>query len=88
MRFTMLPGALERLERQLDVAIQLLESAEQVRRRVRAPSRLTLSTRSGVGPQGAFAQVTMRGPAAIAAEYGSRNNPPGAHLRSALRGVR
>jgi len=88
MQIRMIPGALERLERQIDVAIQLLERAEQVRQRVQAPSRMELSTRSGVGPQGAFAQVTMHGPGAIAAEYGSRNNPPGAHLRSALRGLR
>lgn len=88
MQIRMIPGALERLERQLDVAIQLLERAEQVKRHVGAPSRMELSTRSGIGPRGAFAQVVMSGSGAIAAEFGSRNNPPGAHLRSALRGLR
>jgi len=88
MRFRMIPGALDELARDVRIAEQLLDRAEHVQRRIRAPSRMTLSTRSGVGRKGAFAQVTMRGPGAIAAEYGSRNNAPGAHLRSALRGLR
>lgn len=49
-------------------------------------SRLTFSTRKGRGPQGAFAQTIMRGDGAVAIEFGSRNNPPYAPLRRALRG--
>lgn len=88
MQFRMIPGALERLVQDASIADQLGEEAERLRRKVRAPSRMTLTTRSGVGRKGAFAQVVMRGPGAIAAEFGSRNNAPGAHLRSVLRGGR
>jgi len=88
MQFRMIPGALEQLTRDARVADQLGDEAERLRRKVRAPSRMTLTTRSGVGRKGAFAQVVMRGPGAVAAEFGSRNNAPGAHLRSVLRGGR
>ena len=88
MQTRMIPRALEQLARDARLADQLGEEAERLRRQVRAPSRMTLTTRSGVGRKGAFAQLVMRGPGAVAAEFGSRTNAPGAHLRSVLRGGR
>lgn len=48
-------------------------------------SRMQFRTRRGKGPKGAFAQAIMSGDGALAVEYGSRNNPAYAPLRSALR---
>lgn len=67
------------------VGALLRAKAEGVEARVRPPSGLTTGVRGGVGPRGAFAQVQMLGPNAIAIEFGSRRTAPRAPLRSALR---
>lgn len=81
-----LHDGIRELERSPEVAALLGNEAATVQRRVRAPSHLRLSTRKGVGPRGAFAQVIMRGRGVIPIEFGSRNNAPMAPLRNALRG--
>jgi len=68
------PGTVRALQRQADT----------VSRRVSAPSHLRISTRSGVGSQGAYSQVRMHGRGAVAIEFGGRNNAPMAPLRKAL----
>lgn len=68
-----------------EVAGELGLIAKRFSQKVRAPSSQTVGIRAGVGPQGAFSQVIMRGPGAIAIEFGSRNNAPMAPLRKALR---
>jgi hypothetical protein len=50
----------------------------------RGTSRLTFRTTSGKSRRGAFAQARMSGPGALAVEFGTRNNPPYAPLRSSL----
>lgn len=82
-----IPGAEKLLMSDRDVARDLREKAEKVRRKVRAHPRFDLSVRAGVGPRGAFSQVIMRGPGALTEEFGSRRVPPRAPLRSALRGT-
>jgi hypothetical protein len=81
------PNAIRRLAYEKSIVGSLAEEAAKVRARVRTPRRaqLALETRAGVGPKGAFAQVVMRGRGALAIEFGSRNNPPFAPLRKALR---
>lgn len=68
----------------------LAREAEKIRSRVRLPSGAKgiqiLPVKRGIGPNGAFAQVIMRGRGALAIEFGSRNGPPVAPLRRALRG--
>lgn len=67
----------------------LRATAEKVKDRVRLPSRdLSLSVRAGIGPRGAFSQVIMTGPGALAVEFGSRRHEPKAPLRAALRSIR
>lgn len=71
---------------------ELHEHAKRIAARVRLPSsgpaagKLRLSTRRGRGPNGAFAQVIMRGPGALAIEFGTRRSRPLAPLRRALGG--
>lgn len=66
---------------------ELHEAAIRIKGRVRLPyPALTLSTRRGRGPNGAFAQVIMRGPGALAVEFGTRRRRPMAPLRRALGG--
>src|SRR5690606_30458114 len=77
---------IEELEASPEVAETLLEAAERVKGRVRAPSHLRLFTRAGVGPRGAYSQVRMFGRAAVAIEFGSKRAAPLAPLRRALRG--
>lgn len=81
----MVPGAIDQLMRSEEVAAELGKVAGQVRGRVRAPSRMQVFDRHGVGPRGAFAQVIMRGPGALTVEYGNRTRAPKAPLRGALR---
>jgi len=82
------PVAIASLGQDEGVAAQLGEKAEEVRARVRAPRKMQLTTRYGVGPRGAFSQVMMRGPgtSALAIEFGTRRTPPLAPLRKALAG--
>lgn len=49
-----------------------------------APSHLEFSTRAGRAGRGVFAQAIMQGRAAVAIEFGSKNNAPYAPLRKAL----
>lgn len=64
----------------------LAAEAQRIASRVKLPRRanLTLSTRRGVGPRGAFAQVVMRGEAALAIEFGTRRSRAVAPLRRAM----
>lgn len=70
---------------------ELRKDAREVAARVRLPTRrrkdLTLSTKAGMGPRGAFSQVIMRGPGALAIEFGTRRTRAFAPLRRALRGA-
>lgn len=81
--------ALKKILNEEGVRNTLLVEANKVKARVQVPrraqSKLTLITQAGRGPSGAFAQVIMRGPGALAIEFGSRNNAPIAPLRKALR---
>lgn len=80
---------IKRIAYEKGVKTNLAEEAEKVRGRVQVPrraqSKLEVSVRSGIGGSGAYAQVIMRGPGALAIEFGSRNNAPIAPLRKALR---
>jgi len=82
------PIAVERLHEDESVAALLHGVAQSVEGRVRAPSRMAITTRAGVGRRGAYAQVRMTGPGAIVEEFGSRTRAPSAPLRNALRGGR
>lgn len=66
----------------------LEEHAVRIAGRIRPPSRsdLEVFAGSGVGPRGPYAQAGMRGPGAVAIEFGSRNGPPQAPVRRALGG--
>lgn len=66
----------------------LHDAAKKIAARVRLPStgRLRVYTKRGRGPNGAFAQVIMRGPGALAVEFGTRRSRPVAPLRRAFRG--
>lgn len=66
-------------------AAALRAVAEKVSKRVRAPKEFKISTRAGVGPRGAFSQVMMDGPGAVAVEFGTHTHAAKAPLRSALR---
>jgi hypothetical protein len=68
---------------------ELRTGARKIAQRVRLPRRakgLKVSTRAGIGPRGGFSQVIMRGPGALAIEFGTRRRRPVAPLRKALRG--
>lgn len=80
----MLPNWKQDLTYDPTVAQQLRLIAGDVASRVDAPSRMTITTRAGVGPRGAFAQVQMFGPGALTVEFGNRSRPPLAPLRRAL----
>lgn len=91
MRVHILEAGIRELGGKQDIAGQLDEAAEELKARVRIPrrhNRLKLSTRHGVGPRGAFAQVIMRGSGALAVEFGTRRSAPVAPLRRALGGMR
>lgn len=82
-------ASLKQLLSEEGVRNELLVEANKIKARVQIPRRaqdkLALSTRVGKGRNGPFAQVIMRGPGALAIEFGSRNNAPIAPLRKALR---
>jgi hypothetical protein len=69
-----------------EIAGALQRHAERVRDRIRPPASAELVTyaRSGIGRQGPFAQAGMRGPGAVAIEFGSRQSPPQALVRRAI----
>lgn len=69
-----------------EVMPALKEAAEEIASRVSAPKHLTIRTRSGRGPRGAFSQVIMSGRGAIAIEFGSKTMRASAPLRNALGG--
>ena len=58
--------------------------AQKVTARIQAPSRMSKYTRAGKSDKGAFAQSVVRGPGAVAWEYGSRYNPPAGQIRGAV----
>lgn len=82
------PDGLRKLASSEETAEALGKAAERVARRVSVPRHLTVRTRSGEGPQGAYSQVQMFGPGAIAWEFGTRRMAPQAPLRKALRSTR
>ena len=88
MRLVLHGDAAERLlaEHGPEIADALQGHAERIRDRIRPPASADLVTyaRSGVGPQGPFAQAGMRGPGAVAIEFGSRQSPPQASVRRAI----
>jgi hypothetical protein len=90
MRLHLHDGAAERLlaEHALLIAEALEEQAVRIAGRIRPPARseLTVFAGSGIGPRGPYAQAGMRGPGAVAIEFGSRNGPPQAPVRRALGG--
>jgi hypothetical protein len=75
---------IRKLGREPGVVKNLDANAQDVRRRVLVPRHLTLSTRAGIGPRDAFSQVIMRGPGAIAYEFGGRTISARAPLRRAI----
>lgn len=88
MRVRIIQEGINELAKSQGVAEQLGDEASKVASRVRAPEGMTITTRHGVGRRGAFAQVSMTGPWAIAVEFGSRRAPPQSPLRNAMRGGR
>lgn len=79
------PDGVRELQDSAQTAAALGEEAERIAKRVNVPSHLTVRHRYGEGPKGAFAQVQMFGPGAIAWEFGGRRTPAHAPLRKALR---
>lgn len=71
-----------------EIADALGEHAEQIASRVRPPRSAPLETFafSGVSDRGPYAQAGMRGPGAVAIEFGTRTSPPQASVRRALGG--
>lgn len=88
MKVNVNPAAIERLANSREVADNLGEKAEKAAAGVNPPSYLTKYTRSGQGPQGAFAQIVVRGSGSIAWEWGSERQAPAGQLRAALHRVR
>lgn len=64
----------------------LEKEAQRIAARVQVPSKHRVWVKRGKGPKGAFAQVILEGPAAIAIEFGTRRSRAVAPLRRALRG--
>lgn len=87
-RVEILEAGITAMGEEREVVQILRDKANDLKGRVRLPSRakLTLSTRAGVGPRGAFSQVMMHGSGALAIEFGTRRRRAIAPLRSALRG--
>lgn len=83
-----LEAGIKAMGEEREVVAILREKANDLKGRVRLPSRakLSLSTRAGVGPRGSFSQVMMQGSGALAIEFGTRKRRAIAPLRSALRG--
>ena len=88
MRVNVDQAAIARLARSDAVADMLGKKAAIAAVGVDEPSSMTKYTRSGVGPQGAYSQIVVRGSGAVAWEWGSVNNPPAGQLRAALHRVR
>lgn len=86
VRVRTIPGAIDELAESREMVAMLREVAGDISGRVRAPSHLTVSTRAGVGPRGAFAQVIMSGPGALTEEFGNSSRGPKAPLRRAIGG--
>ncbi len=88
MRLRLHDDAAEQLlaEQPESVAAELQEHAVRVARRISPPTGLEVFAGSGVGPRGPYAQAGMRGPGAVAIEFGSRHAPPQAPVRRALGG--
>ncbi len=90
MRLHLHDDVAERLlaEQAESVAAELQQHAVRIAGRIRPPAGadLTVFVGSGVGPRGSYAQAGMRGPGAVAIEFGSRNAPPQAPVRRALGG--
>lgn len=90
MRLHLHDDAAEQLlaEHAQPIAEALEEHAVRIAGRIRPPSGadLTVFAGSGIGPRGPYAQAGMRGPGAVAIEFGSRNAPPQASVRRALEG--
>lgn len=83
----MIPGGVEALATEAQTWQQLESVANEVAGRVRAPSRMRVWVKRGIGPRGAFAQVIMEGPGALTEEFGSSTRAPKAPLRTALRSM-
>lgn len=77
-------AGIETLTNSREMVNELGRIAEDLAGTVNAPADMTIATRKGHSRRGAFAQVQMLGDGAVAVEFGSRNNPPLAPLRSAL----
>lgn len=90
MRLHLRDDAAEQLlaDHALIVAEALEEHAVRIAGRIRPPARsdIDVFAGSGTGPHGPYAQAGMRGPGAVAIEFGSRNGPPQAPVRRALGG--
>ena len=72
-----------------EIAAALHEHANRIAGRIRPPASADLTTFafSGVSEQGPYAQAGMRGPGAVAIEFGTRTSPPQASVRRAVGGA-
>jgi len=90
MRLHLHDDAAEQLLREHapEIAEALGEHAKRIAGRIRPPRSAELETfaLSGVGKRGPYAQAGMRGPGAVAIEFGTRTSPPQASVRRALTG--
>lgn len=88
MRISLNGAAIRSLENDEGLADQLEPAADQIlsRARGKTPSwvQAKFYTRSGVGPQGAFAQAIGRGSGIVLAEYGGSRSPAHAMFRSSI----
>lgn len=89
MRVQLNDSAIRNLEQDERLAQQLRPTAENIlgRARSKAPHWIQAAwfVRTGVGPRGAFSQAVARGSGTILAEYGGRNSPAYAYMRSSAR---
>ena len=90
MRLQLHSDAGERVLREQapEIAEALHEHATRIAGRIRPPASSDLETFafSGVSERGPYAQAGMRGPGAVAIEFGTRTSPPQASVRRALGG--
>ena len=88
MRLQLHSDAGERVLREQapEIAEALYEHAQRIAGRIRPPASADLETFafSGVSARGPYAQAGMRGPGAVAIEFGTRTSPPQASVRRAL----
>lgn len=90
MNLRFFPNELDDVLNSAGVQKELEQHAKSVVSRARGnrgTSKMTFRTRRGKSRKGGYAQAIMSGEGVLAVEFGSKNNPPYAPLRSAMKSL-